>query len=48
MEDLIVTFQFRIDSFDYVVFASSETMKCVDMESANTKGNDAGLRDKKL
>lgn len=28
MEDLNVAFRFRIDGFDYVMFASSETMKC--------------------
>ncbi|KAL0148443.1 hypothetical protein M9458_056253, partial [Cirrhinus mrigala] len=27
-EDLNVTFKFRIDGFDYVVFATSDTMKC--------------------
>ncbi|KAL0187598.1 hypothetical protein M9458_014697, partial [Cirrhinus mrigala] len=28
MEELNVAFKFKIDGFDYVVFASSETMKC--------------------
>ncbi len=31
-DELSVAFKFKIDGYDYVVFASSETMRCLDVD----------------